>query len=223
MGFTMLKISDIQVVYNQTPVLDRFNLDISAGEIVGILGPSGCGKSTLLRAIAGFVEIAQGEICLNNDCLASCQCTVPPEKRGVGMVFQDNALFPHLTVAQNIGFGLNKLNKTERNARVGELIELIQLQGMQDRYPHELSGGQQQRVALARALAPRPSLILFDEPFSNLDTTLSEHLAVEIRQLLKQQNTAAILVTHTFREAQLMCDRYGTLESCLLGQWQQAA
>jgi iron(III) transport system ATP-binding protein len=148
---------------------------------------------------------------------------VPPEKRGVGMVFQDNALFPHLTVAQNIGFGLNKLNKTERNARVGELIELIQLQGMQDRYPHELSGGQQQRVALARALAPRPSLILFDEPFSNLDTTLSEHLAVEIRQLLKQQNTAAILVTHTFREAQLMCDRYGTLESCLLGQWQQAA
>ncbi|MGE4503654.1 MAG: ABC transporter ATP-binding protein [Thiomicrospira sp.] len=223
MGFTMLKISDIQVVYNQTPVLDRFNLDISAGEIVGILGPSGCGKSTLLRAIAGFVEIAKGEICLNNDCLASCQCTVPPEKRGVGMVFQDNALFPHLSVAQNIGFGLNKLNKVERNARVAELIELIQLQGMHDRYPHELSGGQQQRVALARALAPRPSLILFDEPFSNLDTTLSEHLAVEIRQLLKQQNTAAILVTHTFREAQLMCDRYGTLESCLLGEWQQAA
>ncbi|MFA6700464.1 MAG: ABC transporter ATP-binding protein [Thiomicrospira sp.] len=219
----MLKISDIQVVYNQTPVLDRFNLDISAGEIVGILGPSGCGKSTLLRAIAGFVEIAKGEICLNNDCLASCQCTVPPEKRGVGMVFQDNALFPHLSVAQNIGFGLNKLNKVERNARVAELIELIQLQGMHDRYPHELSGGQQQRVALARALAPRPSLILFDEPFSNLDTTLSEHLAVEIRQLLKQQNTAAILVTHTFREAQLMCDRYGTLESCLLGEWQQAA
>jgi iron(III) transport system ATP-binding protein len=223
MGFTMLKISDIQVVYNQTPVLDRFNLDISAGEIVGILGPSGCGKSTLLRAIAGFVDIAKGEICLNNDCLASCQCTVPPEKRGVGMVFQDNALFPHLSVAQNIGFGLNKLNKVERNARVAELIELIQLQGMHDRYPHELSGGQQQRVALARALAPRPSLILFDEPFSNLDTTLSEHLAVEIRQLLKQQNTAAILVTHTFREAQLMCDRYGTLESCLLGEWQQAA
>ncbi|MDY0135945.1 MAG: ABC transporter ATP-binding protein [Thiomicrospira sp.] len=219
----MLKISDIQVVYNQTPVLDRFNLDISAGEIVGILGPSGCGKSTLLRAIAGFVDIAKGEICLNNDCLASCQCTVPPEKRGVGMVFQDNALFPHLSVAQNIGFGLNKLNKVERNARVAELIELIQLQGMHDRYPHELSGGQQQRVALARALAPRPSLILFDEPFSNLDTTLSEHLAVEIRQLLKQQNTAAILVTHTFREAQLMCDRYGTLESCLLGEWQQAA
>lgn len=218
----MLKISDIQVVYNQTPVLDQFNLDIGAGEIVGILGPSGCGKSTLLRAIAGFVEIAKGEICLNNDCLASCQCTIPPEKRGVGMVFQDNALFPHLTVEENIAFGLNKMPKAERKARVAELIELIQLQGLEQRYPHELSGGQQQRVALARALAPRPSLILFDEPFSNLDTTLSEHLAIEIRQLLKQQNTSAILVTHTFREAELMCDRYGTLESCLLGnaEWQ---
>jgi iron(III) transport system ATP-binding protein len=219
----MLKLSDIQVVYNKTPVLDQFNLDIAAGEIVGILGPSGCGKSTLLRAIAGFVEIAKGEICLNNSCLASCQCTIPPEKRGVGMMFQDNALFPHLSVAQNIAFGINKLSKTERKVRVAELIELIQLQGLEDRYPHELSGGQQQRVALARALAPKPSLILFDEPFSNLDTTLSEHLAVEIRQLLKQQNTAAILVTHTFREAQLMCDRYGTLESCLVGSMQHAA
>jgi iron(III) transport system ATP-binding protein len=212
----MLKISDIQVVYNRTPVLDRFNLDIAAGEIVGILGPSGCGKSTLLRAIAGFVQLAKGEICLNNNCLANCKCTTPPEQRGVGMVFQDNALFPHLTVEQNIAFGLHKLNKSERKQRVMELIELIQLQGMEKRFPHELSGGQQQRVALARALAPRPSLILFDEPFSNLDTTLSERLAVEIRDLLKKQNTAAILVTHTYREAQLMCDRYGTLESCLI-------
>ena len=218
----MLKINDIQVVYNQTPILDQFNLDIEAGEIVGILGPSGCGKSTLLRAIAGFVEIAKGEICLNNHCLANCQCTIPPEKRGVGMVFQDNALFPHLTVEDNIGFGLNKLSKAERKLRVAELIELIQLQGLEQRFPHELSGGQQQRVALARALAPKPSLILFDEPFSNLDTTLTEHLAVEIRQLLKQQNTAAILVTHNYREAELMCDRYGTLESCLLGNLQAA-
>lgn len=219
----MLKISDIQVVYNQTPVLDQFNLDIAAGEIVGILGPSGCGKSTLLRAIAGFVEIARGEICLNNDCLASCQCTIPPEKRGVGMVFQDNALFPHLTVADNIAFGLTKMGRAERQARVAELIELIQLQGMHDRYPHELSGGQQQRVALARALAPRPSLILLDEPFSNLDSALTERLAVEVRDLLKQQNTAAILVTHHVNEAELMCDRYGTLESCLLGQMERAA
>lgn len=214
----MLRISDIQVLYDQTPILDQFNLNIAAGEIVGILGPSGCGKSTLLRAIAGFVEIAKGEICLDNHCLANCACTMPPEKRGVGMVFQENALFPHLTVADNISFGLNKLTRTQRKARVAELIELIQLQGLEGRFPHELSGGQQQRVALARALAPKPSLILFDEPFSNLDTTLTEHLAVEIRQLLKQQNTAAILVTHNIREAELMCDRYGPLEGCLLGK-----
>lgn len=211
----MLKISDIQVVYNQTPILERFSLNIAEGEIVGILGPSGCGKSTLLRAIAGFVEIAQGEICLRNYCLANCDCMTPPEKRGVGMVFQDNALFPHLTVAQNIEFGIKKLNKSHRQARVKELIELIKLEGMENRFPHELSGGQQQRVALARALAPKPSLILFDEPFSNLDPTLAEHLAAEIRQLLKQQNIAAILVTHNQKEAEIMTDRFGPLEDCL--------
>jgi iron(III) transport system ATP-binding protein len=219
----MLKISDIQVVYNQTPILDQFNLDIEAGEIVGILGPSGCGKSTLLRAIAGFVELAKGEICLNNACLCNCKCFMPPEKRGVGMVFQDNSLFPHLTVAGNIAFGLTKLNKTERQSRVNELLTLIRLEGMGDRYPHELSGGQQQRVALARALAPKPSLILFDEPFSSLDKALSEHLAVEIRQLLKQQKTAAILVTHTQREAELMCDRYAGLEDVYANNWIETA
>ncbi len=219
----MLKISDIQVVYNQTPILDQFNLDIAAGEIVGILGPSGCGKSTLLRAIAGFVELAKGEICLNNACLCNCQCYMPPEKRGVGMVFQDNSLFPHLTVAGNIAFGLTKLSKSDRQNRVKELLELIRLEGMEDRYPHELSGGQQQRVALARALAPKPSLILFDEPFSSLDKALSEHLAIEIRALLKQQKTAAILVTHTQREAELMCDRYAALEEVHLNNWVQTA
>lgn len=211
----MLKISDIQVVYNQTPILERFSLNIAEGEIVGILGPSGSGKSTLLRAIAGFVEIAQGEICLRDYCLANCDCMIPPEKRGVGMVFQDNALFPHLTVAQNIEFGIKKLAKTHRKQRIKELIELIKLEGMENRFPHELSGGQQQRVALARALAPKPSLILFDEPFSNLDKTLAQHLAAEIRQLLKQQNIAAILVTHNQKEAEIMTDRFGTLEDCL--------
>lgn len=218
----MLKINDLQVYYDNTPILEDFNLDIAEGEIVGILGPSGCGKSTLLRAIAGFVKLAEGEICLKDNCLSNCACSIPPEKRGVGMVFQDNALFPHLTVEENIAFGINKIQKTERKNRVKELIKLIKLEGMEKRYPHELSGGQQQRVALARALAPRPSLILFDEPFSNLDKTLAETLAQEIRDLLKSLNTAAILVTHNEREAEIMADRFGSLEDCSSGNFKAA-
>ncbi|WP_289142896.1 ABC transporter ATP-binding protein [uncultured Brevibacillus sp.] len=188
-------------------VIQEFTMRMEQGEIVGILGQSGCGKSTLLRLIAGLEEPKAGRIVINGRILVDQRQFVEPERRGVGMIFQDYALFPHLTVEQNILFGLHGLSKKERGQRLKEMLELVQMQEYSKRYPHELSGGQQQRVAFARALAPRPAILLMDEPFSNLDTELKNKIREDLKQLLRAANITSILVTHDKEDAQTICDR----------------
>ena len=165
METSALKITDVTLNYGDTTVVDNLSLALKPQELGCLLGPSGCGKSTLLRAIAGFQPLRAGEIWLDNQLLSSAQSAMAPENRGVGMVFQDVALFPHLSVSDNISFGLMRWAEVNRNKRVDELLALIGLSGLGNRFPHELSGGQQQRVALARAMAPKPNLLLLDEPF----------------------------------------------------------
>ncbi len=194
-----------------TPAVRNVSLSIDRGEIVALLGPSGCGKTTTLRLIAGFESPEDGTITIAGRVVANHQAFLQPEHRGVGMVFQDYALFPHLTVRDNIAFGLRRRERSTRNARVDELIELTGLSEFEDRYPHQLSGGQQQRVAMARALAPEPHVLLLDEPFSNLDTELRFQMRAEVRNLLKQVGTTAILVTHDQQEAMMMADRMAVM------------
>lgn len=189
------------------PVVRDFSLRMEQGEIVGILGSSGCGKSTLLRLIAGLEAPAGGRILIAGKVLVDSQQFVEPEHRGVGMIFQDYALFPHLTVEQNILFGLHRLTKREREQRLGEMLSLVQMEGYGKRYPHELSGGQQQRVAFARALAPRPAILLMDEPFSNLDADLKKKIREDLKQLLRHAHITTILVTHDKEDAETICDR----------------
>ena len=191
----------------QPPVIDRFSLSLEKGEIVGILGPSGCGKSTLLRLIAGLEMPDKGAISVAGKRVADENRFVQPEKRGVGMVFQDYALFPHLTVRRNVGFGLHRLPKKERTARIREMLELVRMTGFEDRYPHELSGGQQQRVALARALAPNPDVLLMDEPFSNLDADLRVSIRGELRSILRKVGMTCLIVTHDRDDVEAICDR----------------
>ena len=200
-------------------VLSDFSLSLAQGEIACLLGPSGCGKTTALRAIAGFHPLQSGRICLMQDEVGRKGYQLAPEHRNIGMVFQDYALFPHLSVADNIGFGLYRRSKHEREQRVAQMLELVGMNELAHSAPHQLSGGQQQRVALARALAPQPSLLLMDEPFSNLDVTLRERLAIEVRDLLKQTGTTAVIVTHDQQEAFAVADRIAVLAEGRLQQW----
>lgn len=208
-----LKLNHIAVGYQGTPVVQDANFRIVEGEIGCLLGPSGCGKSTLLRAIAGFEPLMAGDISLDNEVISSAETTVSPEKRSIGMVFQDIALFPHLSIGENIAFGLKHWAKQEANARIDYLLELVGLAGYKDRYPDSLSGGQQQRVALARAIAPKPKLLLMDEPFSGLDAKLREELVPDIRAILLHEKVSAILVTHDQAEAFAMADRVAIMEA----------
>jgi iron(III) transport system ATP-binding protein len=203
-------------------VLDDLSFELKRGEIGCLLGSSGCGKTTALRAIAGFVEPRTGTIRAGELELSGPHRFVAPERRGIGVVFQDYALFPHLTVADNIGFGLRKLSATARAARITEMLRLVDLESAQHRFSHELSGGQQQRIALARALAPSPSVLLLDEPFSNLDPDLREQLALDLRDILKRSNTTALLVTHDQYEAFAMADSIGVMEHGQIAQWDAA-
>ena len=203
---------------DQPPALDRLTLTVQQGELLVLLGPSGCGKTTTLRLIAGFEVPDAGSVVIRGEVMAGSGRWVPPEKRGVGIVFQDYALFPHLTVAENVGFGLQHLDRTGRKSRVARILELVGLDVFADRYPHELSGDQQQRVAVARALAPAPALILLDEPFSNLDADLRAQLRDEIVKILKNTATTAILVTHDQEEAFTLADRVGVLNEGRLEQ-----
>ena len=218
-----LVLQDIAICYATKTIVENISFSLEEGEIGCFLGPSGCGKTTLLRTIAGFERPAHGTITLRGNQVASPSLLVPPEKRRVGMVFQDYALFPHLTIEQNIRFGLNKQSKSEQQQRVDELLTLIDLPHTKKRYPHQLSGGQQQRIALARALAPEPDVLLLDEPFSNLDVALREHLAHDVRQLIKAEKVTAILVTHDQQEAFATSDKIALLNNGKLIQWGSAS
>ena len=214
-----LELEAIVQRYGSHTVVDGVSFRVETGGIACLLGPSGCGKTTLLRCIAGFEGIAAGEIRVQGRTVSSPEHRVPPEQRQIGMVFQDYALFPHLTVAANVGFGLAGLVREQRLGRVSELLAVVGLGGLDNKYPHELSGGQQQRVALARALAPRPQLILLDEPFSNLDVDLRERLSLEVREILQRQNITAVLVTHDQHEAFAMADEIGVMADGIIQQW----
>lgn len=193
-----VQIKDLSFKYDNSKenVLNKFSLNIKKGLIVAILGQSGCGKSTLLRLIAGLEAPSNGSIIINDKTVVDDNIFIQPENRGVGMLFQDYALFPHMTVVENIGFGLHKLSKPEKSKRIEEVLRLVNLKGYEKRYPYELSGGQQQRVALARALAPKPSILLMDEPFSNLDANLRGKIRMELKDILKKENMTCIFVTH---------------------------
>lgn len=193
-------------------VLQDIDLQVDRGAIVCLLGPSGCGKTTLLRLIAGFEVPSSGDIYLMKQVVSRPGLIVPPERRRIGMVFQDYALFPHMTVAQNVQFGLFRWSAARRRARLHDLLQLVGLEGLEKRYPHELSGGQQQRVALARALAPNPQLLLLDEPFSNLDVNLRQQLRDEVQSILMRADITTVLVTHDQEEALSLGDRLAVLE-----------
>jgi iron(III) transport system ATP-binding protein len=214
-----LEVKNASVAYAAKTVVSDVGFELESGEIGCLLGPSGCGKTSLLRAIAGFEPLAAGEIHLHGQRVSRSGMTLPPEKRRVGMVFQDFALYPHLTVAQNVAFGLKGLGRGQKSVRVEELLRLVGLQEQADYYPHQLSGGQQQRVALIRAMAPRPQILLLDEPFSGLDVELREQLAREVRGILQREGVTAMLVTHDQFEAFAMADRIGVLGEGRLRQW----
>ena len=200
------------------PAVDHLDLDIAAGEVVALAGASGSGKTTTLRLIAGFDRPDGGEVVVEGRTVAGDAAFVPPERRNVGVVFQDFALFPHLTVERNVAFGISDARGREQRRRVADLLELAGIPELAGRYPHEISGGQQQRVALARALAPRPDIILLDEPFSNLDHTCTHRLLSETRQLLKGSGATAVVVTHDRYEAFTLADRIAVLDSGRLEQ-----
>jgi len=208
-----LILDQVTVQYDAVAAVSDATFALAEGEIGCLLGPSGCGKTTLLRAIAGFESLSAGSISLHDEYISTPKRTKAPEDRAVGMVFQDFALFPHLNVRDNIGFGLSDLSSGEKTRRVLEMLELVGLVSVADRFPHELSGGQQQRVALARALAPSPQILLLDEPFSNLDAELRTQLAAEIRILLKKNKVTALLVTHDQDEAFAMADKIALLNA----------
>jgi iron(III) transport system ATP-binding protein len=218
----LLEVRALCQAYESHAVVRGLSFTLERGAIGCLLGPSGCGKTTVLRGIAGFDPVAGGEILLDGRVVSAVGLTVPPEERRIGMVFQDHALFPHLTVAENIGFGLHRVPRPERARRVAELVATVGLDGLAHKYPHELSGGQQQRVALARALAPQPDLLLLDEPFSNLDSDLRERLGLEVRDIIKRTRTTAILVTHDQQEAFAIADEIGVMHDGRIEQWDNA-
>ena len=215
----LLAINALRHAYGSNEVIKGLSLTLNKGTIGCLLGASGCGKTTVLRCIAGFDPVQAGEISLNGQIVSRRGVLLPTEARHVGMVFQDYALFPHLTVAENVAFGLRDGDRAARARRVDEVLEVVGLPGVRDKYPDELSGGQQQRIALARALAPRPDLLLLDEPFSNLDVDFRAKLSVEVREILKQQNTTAILVTHDQHEAFNLADEIGIMRDGAIEQW----
>ncbi len=217
-----LELENVSINYGSVMAVNEVNLHLNSGEIGCLLGPSGCGKSTLLRAIAGFEALTNGSISVGNRVLSKGRAILSPEQRNVGMVFQDIALFPHLTVTDNVAFGLTQLPNSEKSARVSELLELIGLPGCESRYPNSLSGGQQQRVALARALAPKPNLLLLDEPFSGLDAALKESLVEDVRSILLKENITALVVTHDQMEAFVIADKIAVMNKGRIEQFSAA-
>jgi iron(III) transport system ATP-binding protein len=214
-----LELEAIDLSFGAHRVVRQLSLRLEKGRIGCLLGPSGCGKTTVLRCIAGFERVVAGQVRLDGIVVSSPTRHLAPERRRIGMVFQDYALFPHLSVADNIAFGLRGETAAAKRRRVAELLELVGLADQGRKYPHEMSGGQQQRVALARALAPRPALLLLDEPFSNLDVELRERLSYEVRDIIKATRTTAILVTHDQNEAFAVADEIGIMNEGRIQQW----
>ncbi len=215
----LLELDRVAHAYGRNAVVQDLSFALAEGEVGCLLGASGCGKTTALRLIAGFEQPGAGEVRIDGEVVGSPNRLIPPEQRHIGMVFQEYALFPHLSVADNIGFGLRKASAGDKRRRIDELLDLIGLAHQGGRFPHELSGGQQQRVALARALAPRPRLLLLDEPFSNLDVALRERLSLEVRDILKATGTTAVLVTHDQHEAFAVADVVGIMRDGRIEQW----
>ncbi|WP_342433358.1 ABC transporter ATP-binding protein [Neobacillus sp. FSL H8-0543] len=209
----VVEIQNLCFTYSRkgTPIIDDFSFSLNTGEIVGVLGQSGSGKSTLLRLISGLEMPTKGTITIAGKPVVGKHIFVQPEDRGVGMVFQDYALFPHMTVKENILFGLSRMARKGWKQRVQEMLELVHMEEFGDRYPHELSGGQQQRVALARALAPKPKILLMDEPFSNLDADLKESIREELLSILKKANITCMIVTHDRKDVEAICDHSITM------------
>ena len=217
-----LQLEELRAGYDNRTVLHELSLRIAPGTVGCLLGPSGCGKTTALRAIAGFEALGGGRILGDGKVLSEVGYSLAPELRGIGMVFQELALMPHLNVTDNIAFGLHRWSRVERKARVAELLQLVGLEKSARAFPHQLSGGQQQRVALARALAPKPRLVLLDEPFSALDVELRERLSQDVRRILLHERTTALLVTHSQFEAFAMADVIGVMREGRLRQWDSA-
>ncbi len=216
----VLALNGIHHSYGQRATVNGLNLSLQSGAICCLLGPSGCGKTTVLRCIAGFERLTAGEIRIGGEVASGPGRHVPAEQRRIGMVFQDYALFPHLTVERNVAFGTAR--RPADRERVHQLLDTVNLGAVAQRYPHELSGGQQQRVALARALAPQPRLLLLDEPFSNLDVELREQLAAEVRGILKARGTTAVFVTHDQHEAFAMADEIAVMNEGRIQQLDSA-
>ncbi len=219
----LLQLKEIECRYQNNTVINKLSLHVNQGSLVCLLGSSGCGKTTVLRAIAGFEPIYHGKITMGDKLLSKPGFREPPEKRKLGMVFQDYALFPHMTISQNVSFGLKNKSPAENREIVARLLKLVGIDGFEKRFPHELSGGQQQRVALARALAPQPDIILMDEPFSNLDVDLRERLSIEIKDILKKEGITGILVTHHQDEAFALSDQIGVMNEGKILQWDTAS
>lgn len=212
-----LEVNGLHKAYADVGAVRGVDVQVGAGEILALVGPSGCGKSTLLRTIAGLTAADSGTIHIAGSLVEDGRSRVAPERRSVGLVFQEHALFPHLSVQDNISFGLRDLDKSKHGARVSQMLEMVGLPGFESRFPHELSGGERQRVALARALAPQPGLMLFDEPFAALDHNLRVQLRSDVMSVLRETNTPAVFVTHDQREAlaigdQIAVMRNGTVE-----------
>ena len=218
-----LSIKNLTCQYDDQTILESLSLEVEQGQIVCLLGASGCGKTTLLKAIAGLLPLSSGQMSLNCQTIDDGENWLPPEQRNIGMIFQDYALFPHLTVAENIAFGLKNETAQQKLLKVEEMLGLVHLKGYGDRYPHQLSGGQQQRVAIARSLAYKPDLLLLDEPFSNIDTQVRHELIREIRKIFKEQGVTAIFVTHSREEAFAFADKMAVMNHGVIEQYGTAS